>query len=229
MRHTLAIVFAAVMAGGCQHTEQSGPTERLDKSAVSYPESYHAPDDDTPAPIRTAKAHYAAGQLAESVGRLDKATDQYRLAVADNPAHADALYHLGMILTAQRKPDAPAVWQRYVDATHGSATAYSNLGFALDLADHPAEATAAFKAGIAADANCEACRVNYARLLARRGDLDAAAAQLSAVLTPAEVQFDMGAILEAQGDKPAAVARYHKALELDPRLSDAEARLASMD
>ena len=223
-RPTLLIALAVA---GCTQTREEQPTAKLNGSHVSYPESYHADGDQPPA--TTAKAHYAAGQLAESMGRLDKAVTQYRDTIRLDPTHADALYHLGMILTAQRTADAPAVWQQYVGVTGGTAGAYSNLGFALDLAGRPAEAADAFRAGIAKDPACEACRVNYARLLARRGDLDAAAAQLSAVLTPAEVQFDLGAVLEAQGDRPGATARYRRALELDPKLVDATARLAAVN
>ena len=221
-----AVLSAAVLAGGCQHTEEVAPTSRITNPNVSYPSNYHAPESE---PAVTAKAHYAAGQLAESQCNLDKAVEQYRLAVRLDPSHVEALYRLGMILTAERKPDAPAVWQQYVTVTGGTASAYSDLGFSLDLADRPADAERAFRAGIAQDPKCEPCRVNYARLLARRGDLDAAAAQLSAVLTPAEVQFDMGAIFEAEGDPQAAAARYRKALDLDPQLSDASVRLAAMN
>ncbi len=134
-----------------------------------------------------------------------------------------------MILTAERKPAAVDVWQRYVTATGGTPVAYSDLGFALDLANRPADAEAAFRSAVARDGRCEPARVNYARLLARRGDLDGAAAQLSAVLTPAEVQFDLGSVLEQQGDRPAAADRYRRALTLDPKLSDATVRLAAVE
>ena len=71
--------------------------------------------------------------------------------------------------------------------------------------------------------------MNYARLLARTGRMDAAAAQLAAVLSPAEVQFDLGSIAEAKGDLAGAQAKYRKAIEIDPDLSDAKVRLAAMN
>jgi tetratricopeptide (TPR) repeat protein len=226
MRHAprFLILAAALLAGGCQQTTSVTPTPVISNDGKLPTDAERQPT----APV-TAKAHFAAGQLVESQGDLDRAAIQYRAAIEMDPTLTGPMYRLGMILTAERKPDAPAVWQQYVTATGGTATAYSNLGFALDLAGRSDEAEAAFRAGIAKDGRCEACRVNYARLLARRGDLGAATAQLSAVLAPAEVQYDLGSIAEAQGDRSTAAARYHKALELDPTLSDAKARLASLN
>ncbi len=217
----------ALAAGGCEHTQTtvaSSPVGRIGAADASAASDFDA----KPTPPVDAHTHFAAGQVAESRGDVDGAAVQYRAAVKLDPRAADALYRLGMILTAERKPDAPAVWQQYVSATGGTAAAYSDLGFALDLAGRSAEAEAAFKAGLAKDGKCEPCRVNYARLLARRGQLDDAAAQLSAVLTPAEVQFDLGSVAEQQGDAATAAARYKRALELDPKLTDAQLRLAAV-
>ena len=220
-----AVLWAvALCGGGCEHTTTTVQTPPLGKPSDT------ATDFDTkPTPPVTAHTHFAAGQLAESRGDLDGAAGQYQAALTLEPTEAPSLYRLGMILTAERKPAAVGVWQQYVVATGGTALAYSDLGFALDLADRPAEAEAAFRSGIAKDPRCEPCRVNYGRMLARHGLFDAAAVQLSAVLTPAEVQFDLGSVLEQQGDKAAAAERYHRALSLDPKLTDAQLRLAASE
>ncbi len=217
------LTLLAVAAGGCEHTTTTVETPPLGKPGEA------ASDFDTrPTPPVAARTHYAAGQLAESRGDVDAAAGQYQAALKLMPTDAPSLYHLGMILTAERKPDAIGVWQQYVAVTGGTAVAYSDLGFALDLAGRPAESEDAFRAGIAKDPKCEACRVNYGRMLARRGRMDAAETQLAAVLTPAEVQFDLGSVLEQQGHKDAAVERYRRALVLDPQLSDATIRLAAV-
>ena len=227
MRHPMrATILTATLlaAAGCQHT-----TTTVHDAPIGSSGTAGADFDAKPTPPVDAHTHYAAGQLAESRGDLDGAAGQYRAAVKLSPTDAPALYRLGMILTAERKPDAPDVWRQYVKATGGTAPAYSDLGFALDLAGRPAEAEAAFRAGIARDDKCEPCRVNYGRFLARRGRWDDAAAQLSAVLTPAEVQFDLGSVLEQEGDRTGATEHYRKALDLDPKLSDAKLRLAAVE
>jgi len=230
----LAAILAAVAATGCEHTTtvHSSPIGAADLPGSDF--------DTKPTPPVQPGTHFAAGQLAESRGDLDAAATQYQLAVtkfaaedhlgpADQAAYQTSLYRLGMILTAERKPEAVPVWQQYVSATGGTATSYSDLGFALDLAGRPAEAATAFRAGIAKDPQCESCRVNYGRLLARQHKMDDAAAQLAAVLTPAEVEFDLGAVFEQQGDRSDAAAHYHRALKLDPNLSDAKVRLAEVE
>ena len=237
-RNTATALAAAVLAAtaaGCQQTTstQSSPIGQANAPSSDF--------DAKPTPPVEAGTHFAAAQLAESRGDLDAAAGQYqaaatqyqrapRLAAAsDRTSYQVSLYRLGMILTAERKPEAIPVWQQYVTATDGSATAYSDLGYALDLAGRPADAEAAFRAGIAKDPKSEACRVNYGRLLARRRQLDDAAAQLAAVLTPAEVEFDLGAVFEQQGDRATAAVHYHRALQLDPKLNDAKLRLAAIE
>ncbi len=224
MRHLTRVTVLALTvlwAVGCEHTT----TTTHDAAISAKPGDFNT----APTPPVAARTHFAAGQVAESRGDLDAAEGQYRAAIKLLPTDTDSLYRLGMILTAERKPDAVPIWQQYVHATAGTAPAYSDLGFALDLAGRPGEAVEAFRAGIAKDPRCEPCRVNYARLLARRGQWQAAADQLSAVLTPAEVEFDLGSVSEQQGDTKAAAARYRKALELDPKLNDAKIRLAAVE
>ncbi len=223
VRTTIFLLATLATVAGCEHTVSTVHEAPMTPAAVA--DKF----DTVPTPPVAAQTHFAAGQLAESRGDLDAAEGQYRAAIKLLPDDADALYRLGMILTAERKPDAVSIWQQYVHATGGTAAAYSDLGFALDLAGRPGEAEEAFHKGVLQDPKFEPCRVNYARLLAKRGKWDEAAAQLAAVLTPAEVQFDLGAVSEQEGDRVTAAARYRKALELDPTLNDAKQHLAMVE
>jgi tetratricopeptide (TPR) repeat protein len=51
---------------------------------------------------------------------------------------------------------------------------------------------------------------------------------LQAVLTPAEVHYNLASVLEHQNRKEAAKAEYRKAIELDPNLVDAQTRLSAL-
>jgi Tfp pilus assembly protein PilF len=53
--------------------------------------------------------------------------------------------------------------------------------------------------------------------------------QLRAVLTPAEVSYNIGSVHEMKGRKEQAKAEYQRALAMDPDFADAEARLAALD
>jgi tetratricopeptide (TPR) repeat protein len=178
----------------------------------------------------TADSHYAAGQLAEVQGDLGRAVEQFQLALKIDPKHAGSLFQLALIYTSQQQfTDGVETWNRYIDATGKSASGYNNLGLCLELARRIPDAETAYKAGIARDANFEPCRVNYGLMLARQGRMDEAAHQLEAVLSPAEVHYNLASVLESQGKKEQAKAEYLKAIQLDPEMSDAKARLASLD
>ena len=66
-------------------------------------------------------------------------------------------------------------------------------------------------------------------MLARNGRDQEAVIQLSAVLKPAEVHYNLASVYESVGKKPEARREYQKALELDPRLWEAQVRLSKLD
>jgi Tfp pilus assembly protein PilF len=47
-------------------------------------------------------------------------------------------------------------------------------------------------------------------------------------LSPAEVNYNLGRVMEDMGRREQAKAYFQKALELDPRLADAKQRLADL-
>jgi tetratricopeptide (TPR) repeat protein len=176
-----------------------------------------------------ADTHYAAAQLAESRGEFGQAIDQYQAALKEQPNHLGALYGLGCLQVELRHySSAINTWQRYVKATGGSAIAYCDLAYAEEWAGKPAAAVSDYQRAIKKDPQNENTRVNYGLMLARQGDMDAAADQLGAVLPQAEVHYDLGSVYVAKGNKDQAKAEYEKALKLDPDLSDAKAKLASL-
>jgi tetratricopeptide (TPR) repeat protein len=180
-------------------------------------------------PIR-AKTHFAAGQLAESQGDLANAIAQYQKALSLDPKYADAMFRLGCVLTATRDfPKAIETWNRYVALTQGSATACNNLAFCQELAGNPIAAESAYRKGIERDPTNEPCHVNYGLMLARHGRPNEALLQLQTVLPPAKAHYDLAAVYEQSGRKKEAKAEYAKALELDPNLGDAKAKLAALE
>jgi len=190
----------------------------------------HSRFDTAEDPPLNVHTRFAAGQFAESQNAPAAAIQQYREAIRLDPKHEPSLFRLG-VLYAQLKdyPNAIATWKQYIDATDGSARGYGNLGFCLELAARPHEAEAAYKSGISRNPTEQSCRVNYGLMLARLGRTNEAILQLQAVLSPAEVHYNLASVLEQQGKIEQAKAEYRKALQLDPNLYDAQARLTSID
>jgi protein O-GlcNAc transferase len=205
-----------------------------DGAAMSRSDAEHLKNEKMKAEIikdrpLTADSHFAAGQVAELQGDVTRAVEQYQFALKIDPKHAGSLFRLALIYTTQQQfAEAIETWDRYIDATHQSASGFNNLGLCLELAGRMDEAETAYKAGIAREPTNQPCRVNYGLMLARHGRLAEGTTQLQAVLTPAEVHYDLASVLESQGNTEQAKAEYRKSLQIDPEMSDAKARLASL-
>jgi tetratricopeptide (TPR) repeat protein len=216
--------------GGCDKNKQAEAKREKEianrakgEAQANANDKFESSDD----PPFTSQTRFAAGQLAESQGNLENAIAQYSAAVKLDPKNLDAMFRLGGVyVQTKRFDEAITIWQRYLKATNNSPQAYSNLGLAYEAAGRADEAEKSYQAGIARDPHNQSCRVNYGLMLARRNQVDAAIAQFSAVLPPAAVHYNLGAVCEQQGRTEEAKAYYRKALELDPKLRDARARLA---
>jgi tetratricopeptide (TPR) repeat protein len=200
-------------------------------------DSNHATNDPPPPPDDAIKnvpvnadTHYAAGQLAEAKGDFMDAISQYKAALKQDPKHLSSMYALGCLQVQVRDFSAAVeTWKKYVKATDGSAIAYGDLAYAEEWANRHSAAEQDYLRGIKKDPKNENCRVNYGMMLARGGNMTEAAKQLGAVLPEAEVHYDLAAVYAARGNKMMARAEYNKALDLDPDLTDAKAKLASLD
>lgn len=181
-------------------------------------------------PAVSPETRFAAGQYSEAQNELGKAIDQYKQAVKSKPDFQPALYRLGVLYTQLKMyPDAVDAWKGYIKATGDAAGGYSNLGFTYQISGDDVSAEGAYKTGIAKDPRNRPCRVNYGLLLARQGKFDSTIAQWQTVLTAAEVHYNLASVHELRGDKAQARVEYQKALELDPRLNDAKAKLSQLD
>ena len=68
---------------------------------------------------------------------------------------------------------------------------YNSLGWFYQQANRLPDAEKAYKQGLSIDPRSEPCRVNYGLMLARHNRQDEAKAQLSEVLPPAEVAYNL--------------------------------------
>jgi tetratricopeptide (TPR) repeat protein len=199
--------------------------EQAQRESKQNPDKFETMSD----PPLTADTRFAAGQLAEYQGDLNRAVSQFSEALKLDPNHKQSLFHLGAVYSQTgRFNDAVAVWQRYMKVTNYSPASYNNLALCYEQAGKLDEAEKTYRAGIAKDPADTSCRLNYGLMLARHGRMDDATAQLQTVCTPAEVQYNLGSVFQDQGNKDEARKRYQRALELDPKLVDARARLATL-
>ncbi|MFI5380805.1 MAG: tetratricopeptide repeat protein [Tepidisphaerales bacterium] len=223
-----AILVTVLVLAGCGGSKESQfkPLSKGDADSLSAQRSHFDSAEDAPF---TAQTHFAAGQLAESQGAAAMALEHYAAALKQDPKHLPSLYRTGVLYAQLHQyPQAIDTWRTYIAACGNDATGYSNLGFCYDLAGQPADAEAAYREGLAKDANNAACHVNYGLLLAKLGRTDDAVAQLKAVLPESQAWYNVGSVCEQRGDRAGAKAAYRKAIELNATETGAAQRLSSL-
>ena len=220
------LAIAAGLMAGCAAEGKAGDSRESDKNAPTARTRFETERE----PAISAETRYAAGQLAESQGNAAIAIKQYEEALRLKSDHVPSLYRLGVVQAQVKQyPKAIETWKRYVKATHDSANGYGNLGFCYELSGDAQAAEGAYQKGIAKDPKNQPCRVNYGLMLARQDRMTDAITQFRAVLTPAEVSYNIGSVHEMKGRKEQAKAEYQRALAMDPSFADAEARLAALE
>lgn len=229
----ILFVCACFLAGaGCARDQKDAPAAvaGINGEEADRMNATHARFETSEDPPLNAQTYFAAGQLAESRQDAANAIKQYRQALKQDPRHQPSLYRLGVIYTRSKQyPSAIETWQNYILATDNSAAGYSNLGYCLEQAGQYTEAEAAYKKGIIKDPQYRPCRVNYGLMLARQCRTNEATIQLQSVLTPAEVQFNLGCVYEQLGQREGARAAYRKALDCKPDFTEAAKRLKALE
>lgn len=229
---TFFIAFVAVLfLAGCSSSQNAaGPISGVSNDQASTMNGERSRFETSEDPPLTAETHFAAGQLAEAQGDAATAIKQYKEALKLDPKHKRTVYRMGVCYSQLKKyPEAVAAWKSYIELTEHEAKGYSNLGFCYELAGDTDLAESAYLKGINREPKNVACRTNYGLMLARLGRTSEAQLQLQAVLTPAEVHYNLASVLEHQGRREAAKMEYRRALELDPKLNDAKTRLTALE
>ena len=125
--------------------------------------------------LLTAEQHYERGYALEEGGNDAGAIEEYRAALAQEPAHADAHVNLGRLLHEAGKPfDALEHYRAALDTRPSDGTAAFNLGVALEDLERVGEAIKAYERSIGIDpANADA-HYNVARLFEQSGNSESA-------------------------------------------------------
>jgi len=231
MRKSIIAAACAVLAiSGCGSNDKNAGIQGVNGNIARDMNAQRSDFERSDDPPLKADTHFAAGQYSETQGSLQAAIEQYEEALRINPKHTPSLYRLGLVYSqAKRYPEAIAVWNRYIAATNQSAIGYSNLAYCEELSGDGQSAETSYQAGIARDPHNQPCRVNFGLMLARQGRIEEAKQQFSAVLSPAQVHYNLASVFQQQGKKTAARAEYLEAIKADPKFADAQTRLAELD
>src|SRR5687768_18405457 len=124
MRHIALLLIVALLAGCGSGNKKKDRSDAPARDGQRDPDQFEKSGD----PPLNANTRFAAGQLAESMGDLNRAVQQYREAIKLDPKHRDAVFRLGSVLTQQRQyPEAIKTWEQYIEMTNHAPAAYNNL------------------------------------------------------------------------------------------------------
>jgi tetratricopeptide (TPR) repeat protein len=116
---------------------------------------------------------------------------------------------------------------------HPRATAYYDLAVSLERLERPADAERNYQKALSVNPEFVEAHVNLGSLLARSGELEAAAAHERAALRlkpdDAVAHADLGNIFFEQKQFSAAAAQYREALRLDPSQPQAREGVAALN
>ncbi len=215
------VLIVGLMMVGC---EASSPrTMREDRPDIETIQ-------DAPEPQINFETYVAAGDLAVSRGQHLRAAEQYEKAMAINPKDSGLVKKLAVAYSSGGQTNKSLdTWKRYLTASYESADAYGSLGYAYELAGNPTEAEKTYRAGVAKHPKGALVRINYGLMMVRQGKVDPAVEQMSAVLQPHEVNYNIASVYEQMGRKDLAQFYYRRSIECNPNFSAAKQKLASVE
>lgn len=189
-------------------------------------------------PGRPPPASAAARSLFErafarhQAGDLPAAEALYRQVLAVQPAHADGLHLLGLVLAQSGRPeDAVPLIRRAIAARPDFDLALYNLGNVLRRLERLGEAVDAYQGALRLRPNAPNVLVNLGAVLRSLGRLDEAveAYRRALVVNPADAaaHYNLGCALQQMGRGEEAVRAYRQALALKPNDPDAWANLGA--
>ena len=170
------------------------------------------------------------GRQFEQFGDFVQAEQTYRAAIQMEPANADCLFRLGMVLTKTgRLTEAVASHRKAIEANPRHDEAHNNLGIALVTLGRLDEAVPAFRQAIQLRPDLVYLHSNLGNTLRQLGQLDEAVASLQTAVridpAYAAARSNLGIALEVQGKLTEAAACYRALIELNPHHAMAHARL----
>ncbi|MDF1791877.1 MAG: tetratricopeptide repeat protein [Thalassobaculaceae bacterium] len=174
------------------------------------------------------------GTLMLQRGDLAAAVPFSAKAVLVDPRSASALNNLGLILKQAGQTSAAAsCYQKAILINHRFADAYSNLGVILKAEGHLLRAIDHYRRALDIDPTLGETYNNLANAYQEIGELqEAVEAYLQAsdrMPDSDTVHFNVGLLLNRQGQPVDALIHLHRALEINPTREDARHLIAALE
>lgn len=168
---------------------------------------------------------FSFGFALHGAGRLAEAERIYRQCLADDPDHARACHHLGLVLLQQGQAAAALSWlERALVLKDDQPDWFNRAGAALTALERPTEAEAMYRRALALDGGHVPSLSNLALLAGARGDGGQAESLWRRVLAAhpdnRDAHANLAEILRDRGQAAEAVPHYQAALAATPDSPD---------
>jgi predicted O-linked N-acetylglucosamine transferase (SPINDLY family) len=165
-------------------------------------------------------------------GRLQEAEQVYRQILAQQPNHADALHHLGIMAHQAGRIDiAVDLIRRAIALNPNWPEARNNLGNVLKDGGQLDQAIAAYRQAIGGNPNLAEAHYNLGNVLRDSGQLDAAIAAFGQAIAVRPdytlAHTNLGNVLQSCGRPDDAIAAYRQAVALRPDYAEAHSNLGN--
>jgi tetratricopeptide (TPR) repeat protein len=179
------------------------------------------------------RAQYDLADTLEQAGRIQEATEHYRLAVQENPSYTDALNNLGHVLYASGNfAEAETYLQRAVQLKPDLAIAHFNLGYVLAQLGKPQDALSELELAIKLKPDYVEARTNLGIVLAMSGRISGAIDEWEQAIRldprAAEAHSNLAFALSQTGEAREAISHYEEAIRLKPDYVNAQVGLARL-
>jgi len=169
------------------------------------------------APRILPETHFAAGQLFEAQGQIEKAIGQYRLATVVNHEYAAAYNRLGILLgRVGRHADAETALRRAVELRPGDPLLRNNLGFQYALAGRLSDAEAELANAVQLRPDFARAYINLGLVLSRQERYRDALAAFRSAVPEEDAFYNLGLMFQAQHRYRDAADAFEHVLTLDP-------------
>ena len=190
---------------------------------ASDPTSLAVPDTVSPNVYLTAAA------VSEHQGATDKAIAQYQKLLKIAPNHRQGLIRLARVLHSNgRMQESIETYQRAVAAYPTDAVILNDLGLCLARNGQHQEAVAAIQKAQQLDPKNTMYGNNLAAVLVESHRVEDAIGVLTQKHGPAIAHYNVGYMLNQQGDTAAATEHFATSLRYDPNLQQAQQMLDRM-
>src|SRR5438477_691138 len=170
----------------------------------------------------SARARWKYGFALHKADRLDKAAEEYRIALRLSPNEKEVHYGLGQVLIAQSQlSEGRSELEQALRSDPNNGEFHSEYGYALERLGQKDEAGAEYATATRLAPKSGVVHYDYAMFLFREGKMDQAIPEFQTALKHSpnhpEAHYHLGRALFVKGDFEGAKLHYLETARLDPK------------